>query len=73
MISAKEARELTNGALRDSQLKKVEKKIKIAIEKGFGCIDMDYLSDVTIEELKKLGYEVKHYSTYYEEYWTICW
>ena len=73
MITAKEAREITEEALRGAQLKQVEKKIKKAIEKGINCTDMDYLSDVTVEELKKLGYEVNHHSTYYEEYWSIRW
>ena len=73
MITAKEAREITEEALRCAQLYEVEKKIKKAIGKGINCTNMDYLSDVTVEELKKLGYEVNHHSTYYEEYWSIRW
>lgn len=61
MLTAKEARIKSEVARKDIQLKEVEKRIREAIVKGQTDITMEYLSDITMEELRALGYEVTFY------------
>lgn len=61
MITAAEARIKSDVVRKDNQLREVEKRINEAIAKGKTTIIMTYLSDITMEELRALGYEVKFY------------
>lgn len=61
MLTAQEAKIKSETVRKNNQLKEVEIKIKEAIIKGKTDITMPYLSDVTMEELRALGYEVTFY------------
>ena len=77
MISAEEARKMTETAIKNgvkNEVERIEREMDEAIKEGHNSISLDgTISRPTVEYLRKLGYEVNTGSQYNESYFTINW
>ena len=69
MISAKEAREMTETAELNKQLIQIETRILTASRSGRSSITLTTISPKVKQALKNLGYSVSSVGSY----WAVCW
>ena len=75
MIDAKQAKAKSDEITKKNELSTIEKLIEKAISNGECSVDIEYISDVSREELKTLGYKVNYCdaNSRYGSYFNISW